>query len=474
MNNDLKHTIYSHSDCLSEQQLFDYIDDKLSQKERHVIEKHLLDCELCADALEGLEITKDRTRISHIKGLINLRIAGTSKKEAVVVSFNYKMVFSIAAAIALLVVGVFFFNKINLKEASMSDLAELKEESPAPPPPPPSFEAEQNSTGASDESAPGTGISSSEISKSTPAKIMDSEVALAEEEQFNQTNKVNQNGNGVAPVESVGSASGVYDVTISNNKRDDAVESITLPKANAPEREKNAQLDDSKNLEQKTVVTTSNTFSTPTTTTTTTVVIPDQKQQPASTTDSRKSKNIEPVELAKKSEKVGKYRSEGKAKDKVVTKESADEDANYGGVSGYEPQSVSQDAEGLKSEVTIGAVIEKVVTDSISMQEKPLITEMMPEFPGGQDSLRKFLAKNFNYDKALYKANPPASNKIYVQFTVAEDGTVKNPKILKGINTVLDNEALRVVKMMPKWKPVVQNGKKVSTTMNLPIKLEFK
>lgn len=472
MNNNLKHTIHSQSDCLSEQQLFDYIDDKLSQKERHVIEKHLLDCELCADALEGLEITKDRTRISQIKGVINERIAATSKKEAIVVSFNYKMVFSIAAAIALLVVGVFFFNKINLKEASMSDLAELKEESPAPPPPPPAIEAEQNSNEASGESAPGTGISSSEISKSAPGKITDNEVATAEEEQFQQSNKVNQSGDAVAPVESVGNTSGMYDATISNKKRDDAAESITLPKANAPEREKNAQLDDTKNLEQKTVVTTSSTFSKPTPTTTTTVVIPDQK--PVNKADSRKSKNIEAVELAKKSEKGGKYRSEGKSKDKIVTKESADEDANYGGVSGYEPQSVSQDAEGLKSEVNIGAVSEIVVTDSISMQEKPLITEMMPEFPGGQDSLRKFLAKNFNYDKALYKANPPASNKIYVQFIVTEDGTVKNPKILKGINTALDNEAIRVVKMMPKWKPVVQNGKKVSTTMNLPIKLEFK
>ena len=50
MNNDLKHTIYNPTDCLSEKMLFDYIDNKLNQKERHIVEKHLLDCEMCSDA----------------------------------------------------------------------------------------------------------------------------------------------------------------------------------------------------------------------------------------------------------------------------------------------------------------------------------------------------------------------------------------------------------------------------------------
>ena len=177
MSSDLKHTIYNPTDCLSEKILFDYIDNKLNQKERHIVEKHLLDCEMCSDALEGLELVKDRNRITLIKEAINKRISESAKKEAVVISFNYKIAFSVAATIALLIVGVFFFNKINLKEASMSgDLAQLKENESSPPPPP-SSEAESRTaiTESTDESG-----AISTVSESEPAKIDDQETTLEE------------------------------------------------------------------------------------------------------------------------------------------------------------------------------------------------------------------------------------------------------------------------------------------------------
>ena len=87
MSKDLKHTIYSPTDCLSEKMLFDYIDNKLNQKERHIVEKHLLDCEMCSDALEGLEMVTDRNRITLIKEAINKQILESTKKEAVDVSW---------------------------------------------------------------------------------------------------------------------------------------------------------------------------------------------------------------------------------------------------------------------------------------------------------------------------------------------------------------------------------------------------
>ena len=87
MSKDLKHTIYNPTDCLSEKMLFDYIDNKLNQKERHIVEKHLLDCEMCSDALEGLEMVTDRNRITLIKEAINKQILESTKKEAVDVSW---------------------------------------------------------------------------------------------------------------------------------------------------------------------------------------------------------------------------------------------------------------------------------------------------------------------------------------------------------------------------------------------------
>ena len=63
--------------------------------------------------------------------------------------------------------------------------------------------------------------------------------------------------------------------------------------------------------------------------------------------------------------------------------------------------------------------------------------------------------------------------KIIVAFTVDEKGKVMNPKIIKGINSELNNEALRVVNKMPDWKPATSNGKAVTSVFKLPIQLEI-
>lgn len=492
MSNDLKHTIYSPGDCLSEKMLFDYIDNKLSHKERHIVEKHLLDCEMCSDALEGLEMVSDRNRISLIKEAINKRISESTKKEAVVVSFNYKMAFSIAATIALLIVGVFFFNKINLKEATMSsDMAELKEnESPAPPPPP-LDEAENNATDTTDEASPTTGVKGEE-SKLTPSKIISQEIALSDVEEQKPgfyKNKEgiaeNRNQETVAPAESSGNGTiTTFDATITpkDDKLNNQLETVSIPKTSAPEREKDAKLDDTKKAEEKTVAGASGgTYSWSTG--------PDQKQK---NTADNNTVSGEKIELAKKTETAGKSRSEGKLfeekgkskKAQVVTKETRgdnkDEDGNFRGNVAYEPQSVTQDkakaadeeSEQLKSEVLANTSTTKTVTDSI--EHVFSVVEQMPEYPGGTASMMKFISKNISIDKSQYIETQSNITKVYVQFVIDKDGSILNPKIIKAGNPVLDKEALRIVKMMPKWNPGKQNGKPVPVLYNLPIQMEIK
>lgn len=495
MNNNLKHTIYSSSDCLSEKMLFDYIDNKLNQKERHIVEKHLLDCEMCSDALEGLELTKDRNRIALIREAVNKRIqfldsARNDKDRAVVVKFNYKMAFSIAAAIALLVVGVFFFNQINLKESAISsDMAELKETESPPPPP-----ADNTENIAAKTTAADTGKESTEAideaEKLAPSKIIDQEIAMAEEEQkpgFYKNKEglaENRNQETVAPAENSGNGIAAFDATITpkDDRANNQLETVSIPKTSVPEREKDAKLDDTKKAEEKTITgATGGTYTWST---------PEQNQKQKNTADNS-TVSGEQIELAKKADKGGKYRSEGKPieekskakKAQVTTKETRsdtkDGDGNFGGVVGYEPQSVSQDkakaadedSDELKSEVVTNTSISQTVTDSV--EHVFSVVEQMPEYPGGNDSLMKFLHKNFNFKQPVDKSNT-ITTKIWVQFIVGKDGVVRDPKIVKGINPELDKEAIRVVKMMPKWKPGKQNGKAVSTTFNLPIQLEFK
>lgn len=96
------------------------------------------------------------------------------------------------------------------------------------------------------------------------------------------------------------------------------------------------------------------------------------------------------------------------------------------------------------------------------------IVEKMPEFPGGQDGLFKYLASNLSYP-AKAKEND-IQGTVFVNFVVGSDSTVRDVKVIRGVHKLLDDESVRVVKNMPMWSPGTQKGKSVSVSYNLPIK----
>ena len=105
-------------------------------------------------------------------------------------------------------------------------------------------------------------------------------------------------------------------------------------------------------------------------------------------------------------------------------------------------------------------------------EEEPFTyVEQMPEFPDGQAALMQFLRDNIKYP-AIARENGIAGQ-VVVRFVVAKDGTVSNAQIVKGLGGGLNDEALRVVKKMPKWKPGKHNGRAVPVTFNLPIKFQL-
>jgi TonB family protein len=97
--------------------------------------------------------------------------------------------------------------------------------------------------------------------------------------------------------------------------------------------------------------------------------------------------------------------------------------------------------------------------------------EQQPEFPGGQEAMFNFLVKNLTYPELALERS--LQGRVYVQFLVCKDGSVKDIKVLRGIETSLDNEAIRVIKMMPKWKPGTFKGKPVNVMFNLPINFKI-
>ena len=90
--------------------------------------------------------------------------------------------------------------------------------------------------------------------------------------------------------------------------------------------------------------------------------------------------------------------------------------------------------------------------------------EEMPEFPGGEQALYDFLAKNIRIP-----SEPDVIGKVFVSFVVEKDGTITNPKVLRDIGAGCGEEALRVVRMMPKWKPGMHKGKAVRVQYTMPV-----
>ena len=95
------------------------------------------------------------------------------------------------------------------------------------------------------------------------------------------------------------------------------------------------------------------------------------------------------------------------------------------------------------------------------------VVEQMPQFPGGDVELMKFLSENIKYPEAASKAG--TQGRVVAQFIVEADGSISNVKVLKNVSDEIDAEAVRVIKAMPKWKPGMQKGQPVRVKYTIPI-----
>ena len=99
------------------------------------------------------------------------------------------------------------------------------------------------------------------------------------------------------------------------------------------------------------------------------------------------------------------------------------------------------------------------------------VVEENPEFIGGIEKLYEYLGNNIYYPE-MAKENG-IQGKVFVQFVVWKDGTIRDVKVVKGVHKTLNTEALRVINEMPKWKPGKQRGKNVNARFTLPIKFRI-
>lgn len=125
----------------------------------------------------------------------------------------------------------------------------------------------------------------------------------------------------------------------------------------------------------------------------------------------------------------------------------------------------------LDVEVIEETTIEEFVFTEAPEEEKTeevlTIVEHMPEFPGGKDAFKKFLSKNLKYPKIARRMG--IEGRVYVEFVVAKDGSLDDMRVVKGVGAGCDEEAYRVMSLVPKFNPGKQRGNPVPVRMIIPI-----
>ena len=99
------------------------------------------------------------------------------------------------------------------------------------------------------------------------------------------------------------------------------------------------------------------------------------------------------------------------------------------------------------------------------------IVEQLPEYPGGMVEFMKWLTANLKYPDGALRHK--IEGKVMISFIVNADGSVSDIKLVKGPHKLLNDEALRVAHLMPKWKPGLENGKPCRTMIAIPIVFEI-
>lgn len=95
------------------------------------------------------------------------------------------------------------------------------------------------------------------------------------------------------------------------------------------------------------------------------------------------------------------------------------------------------------------------------------VVEVMPQFPGGQIAMLKYIMENIKYPEQAMKEG--IQGRVTVRFIVEKDGSISDVKPILSVHPLLNKEAVRVVESMPKWTPGKHNGKPVRVRFNLPV-----
>jgi periplasmic protein TonB len=118
-----------------------------------------------------------------------------------------------------------------------------------------------------------------------------------------------------------------------------------------------------------------------------------------------------------------------------------------------------------------GRLSQEMDEDETAEAEVFMVVEESPQFPGGDEARIRFLAENISYPAEAREASIQGT--VYITFVIEKDGTIADVRVLRGIGGGCDEEAVRVIRKMPRWLPGKQRGKPVRVQFNMPIKFSM-
>lgn len=129
------------------------------------------------------------------------------------------------------------------------------------------------------------------------------------------------------------------------------------------------------------------------------------------------------------------------------------------------------DGQGLAKQANVTEAIPE--TSALTQDTAAVLrtVEQLPEFPGGIVEFMKWLTRNLRYPPIAQQQK--IQGKVVVSFIINKDGSIASPRIVTSADPILDREAMRVVKMMPRWKPGMEDGKPCRTMFAIPVNFQL-
>ena len=112
------------------------------------------------------------------------------------------------------------------------------------------------------------------------------------------------------------------------------------------------------------------------------------------------------------------------------------------------------------------------IRDSVSTEKPFTWVKQMPSFPDGEKAMYEYIYKHISYPKLAREIN--ISGKVVVQFVISKEGDIQDVNVVSGIGGGCNEEAMRVISGMPRWKPGKHNGEPVPVTLSIPIRFELR